>query len=229
MQTLRKLAVAITFGFMALVFTPQYAISATVNWSWDYGTEEPTLYYFLTSSSSFDVNIKLTNEDTSDRAVYLAPYAIPEGYYYEGFYEFQSNIDEVVNTIIQPGETSFLNIGTWVPVLDGPAPYVNIEAQPKYLEVYYFDDNGNVVTSGEESLNRMKLTIMDAFNPDPYDDNNPGQGITISWIDAPQDQDIIFIYEPPILIEPIASTPIPSSMCLLGSSLLILAYRRRTN
>lgn len=213
MKTLRNLIPVLMCGLMLTICLPLRVSAATVDWSWDYGTEEPT-FYLLTSASSFDINVKITNHDTSDRAVYLAQYDIPAGYYYEGFYEFQSNADIVGNTVIQPGETSFLQIGTWSPVFDGPAPYVNIQAQPKYLEVYYYDDNGDLFTSGRESENPLSLKIFDAFDPRPYDDYNPGQGVIIYWTNT-------FGPDSPHTL------PIPSSLWLVGSGLLILTYRRK--
>lgn len=176
----------------------------------EYGTEEPELHFY-TSDSSFDVDIKITNDDTSNRPIFIAPYEIPEDCFYEGFYEFQSNLNEVVNTIVQPGQTSYLNLGTWTPTTNGPAPYVNIQVQPKYLEAYYLDDDGNPVTSGKESLNSLALTIYDAINPAPYDDNNPGQGVIFTWSG-----------------DTLNVVPIPKSIWLPGSTLLLLAYRRRT-
>lgn len=208
---IRKFITIFTFAVLAFILNLPVAKSAMVEWSWDYGTEEPTII-FLLSSSSFDIHVKITNEPVSDRAIYIAPYAVPDGYYYEGFYEFQSNVSEVVNEIIQPGETSFLKLGTWVPVVDGPAPYVNIQAQPKYLEIYYFDDNGSTIVSGQDSLNPLELRIFDAIDFSPYDPNNPGQGVIISWL-------------PPETI----STPIPSSILVftIGLMGLVSMIRRK--
>ena len=197
-------------GLLITVYLPISVAAATVEWTWAYGTETPELHFY-TSSSSFDADIKITNEGTLP--IFLAPYEIPAGFYYEGFYEFQSNLTELIDTIIQPGETSYLTLGTWMPVGNGPAPYVNIEVQPKYLEIYYLDNNGDMHLSGRESLNRLQLTISDAFNPDPYDDNNPGQGIIITDSGVGNNKIV----------------PVPGSLFLLGNALLLLAYQRRIN
>lgn len=186
------------------------AAAATAEWSWAYGTKKEQLNWY-TSSSSFDADIKITNEGTLP--IYLAPYEIPAGYYYEGFYEFQSNLTEVVDSIILPGETSYLKVGTWMPVGEGLAPYVYIQVQPKYLEVYYFDENGDMHVSGRESSNQLQITIYDAFNDDPYDDYNPGQGVIMTdGGDASNN-----------------AVPVPGSFFLLETALILLAYHRRTN
>ena len=214
-----KVIASLIIGLLITVYLPTKGTAATVDWSWAYGTEELEFRWY-DSYSSFDADIKITNEGALP--ISLAPYEIPAGFYYEGFYEFQSNLTEVVDTPIQPGETSYFTLGTWVPVGDGPAPYVNIEVQPKYLEVYYLDDNGDKHLSGGESQNRLQLTIHGAFNPIPYDDNNPGQGLImyhpgIFWDSNCNDL---------MLGSPIY-TPIPSSLFLFGNALLLLAYKRR--
>lgn len=209
MKTIRKSVATALFGLLIFIWNSQSVSAAMVEWSWTYGTQEPVLIY-LFSSDSFDVNIKITNDGTSDRAIYLGPYEIPEGFYYEGFYEFQSYIDKVADTIIQPGDTSYLNLGKWVPVMDGPAPYVNIAVQPQYLEIYYYDENGNKLISGKNSLDLMQLTIHDAFLLAPYDPYNPGQGL------------IHYGYYGSFNV-----VPVPSSFILLGTCLLILLYRKR--
>ena len=224
---IRTICATLLWCVMSFVVNLSNATSATVDWSWEYTNSfsDWGVEIFIGPSESFDVEVDITNAATSDTTIYLAPYIVPQGYYYEGFYEFQSNLDNIVGTAIQPGETVTLNLGTWVPVGDGLPPYAHIQAQPKYLDVWYSDD-GTLVLSGNESTDRLSFYVFQAISYEPYDDNNLGQGFLMTCYETNVEYFIVTLPELNATL-PELSVPLPSSMLLLGFGLISIVNARR--
>lgn len=227
MQTLRRFTAVFIFSFLIFIWNPQGAtagmvqdldgnILMVVDWSWDYVVHDLNIL----SADSWDVAITITNESSSDRDIYLSPYSIDGGYYYESFFEFQSNSNSNANTAVSPGETIEFNLGVWSPVNPTAlAPYVNNQARPKFVEVSYYDHNGYLGGEGTANLfNPMVVTIHDGVNLEPYDSTNPGQGFIVTNVNAEPLIPIIIV--PPVLL---ITTPIPSSIWFLACGLLGLS------